>query len=174
MHMQASLPATVSYLACLSRIQESICDALLIYQKCFGTLVDWERDIICVGPRVGHVHNAEILKDFPQQMARLFLDTPWQFMAFTCWSITEFEILDLNTLWHFAMGENVWDEGYYIHGDAGTSLERCSPAGMVQQISALDTLTIVGRINVSSGDPFSALLKITIELLDNILLSRSL
>jgi hypothetical protein len=33
-----------------------------LYQKCFGTLVDWDRDVIYVGSRVGSLHNNEFLK----------------------------------------------------------------------------------------------------------------
>jgi hypothetical protein len=66
-------------------------------------------------------------------------------VAFAGWSVADFEIIGHDTLQHLAMDEHVWDEGHYMHGGARTSLKRCSPAGMVQQLSALDTLTIVGR-----------------------------
>ncbi|RDW83108.1 hypothetical protein BP5796_04599 [Coleophoma crateriformis] len=100
------------------------------YGRCFGTWVNWAADTIFIGPRVGHLHNTQ------------FLDAVAAAGG-------------LERMRHIAIETDVWDQSRCAHRLEGSKFKRCSPAGLVQQLSNLRTLTMVGNCGSwdDGGDP---------------------
>jgi hypothetical protein len=89
------------------------------YSWAFDTWVNWSIDIIYIGERVGHLHNAGFLTEVE---ARGGLEA-------------------LKTL---AIDEEVWMQTCMYHVSYH-QFRRCSPYGVLQQLSGLETFILVGR-----------------------------
>lgn len=81
--------------------------------------IDWERDILYIGDRTGHLHNTEFLKTV--ELAG-----------------------GLGKVKNLAIYEDVWAETNQRHGNQSQEFKRCSPVGVVQQLG-VQNLTIVGK-----------------------------
>lgn len=57
----------------------------------------------------------------------------------------------MDQLRNFAIDECIWDETKYIHSDH-QAFKRCSVPGMLERLSAIQNLTIVGNAQAGWGD----------------------
>jgi hypothetical protein len=89
------------------------------YARCFGTWICWERDILCIGDRKGHLRNAEFLKTVDLAGG-------------------------LGKVHHLAIHEAVWRETHVRHGDDFMRFKKCSPTGIIAQLG-VEHLTIVSK-----------------------------
>jgi hypothetical protein len=90
------------------------------YSKAFGTIVDWEIDILYIGESTGHLRKTELLNTLALADG-------------------------LDKLRNLAISQEVSMSTHHVHMGNEKEFKRCSPAGLVQQISGLKTLTVVGN-----------------------------
>lgn len=87
--------------------------------RCFGTYINWARDIFYIGDQTGHLHNTEFLKTI--ELAG-----------------------GLGKVKNLAVHEDVWAETRDRHDNQSQEFKRYGPVGVVHQLG-VERLTIVGK-----------------------------
>lgn len=83
-----------------------------------GTYVNWELDAMFISQRAAHLHKTYFLKLVDKAGG-------------------------LNRLKHLAINDQAWEERRWVYGDTLEEFKRYNQVGSAQQLSDLETLTIV-------------------------------